>query len=80
MLCPRGLAHVGVLQVLEENGMEVHTIAGSSMGAYVGALWAKGNIVETARYIPERGILRCELCSHIPKPPQIPKPTSSHNP
>lgn len=38
----RGLAHVGVLQVLEENGIEVHAIAGSSMGAYVGALWAAG--------------------------------------
>lgn len=37
-----GLAHVGVLQVLEENGIEVHAIAGSSMGAYVGALWAAG--------------------------------------
>ncbi len=38
----RGLAHVGVLQVLEENGIEVHAIAGSSMGAYVGSLWAAG--------------------------------------
>ncbi|MDX1679769.1 MAG: patatin-like phospholipase family protein [Akkermansiaceae bacterium] len=38
----RGLAHVGVLQVLEENGIEVHAIAGSSMGSYVGSLWAAG--------------------------------------
>ncbi|GAA5481666.1 patatin-like phospholipase family protein [Haloferula sargassicola] len=38
----RGLAHVGVLQVLEENDIEIHAIAGSSMGAYVGALWAAG--------------------------------------
>ncbi|MES2996751.1 MAG: patatin-like phospholipase family protein [Verrucomicrobiota bacterium] len=38
----RSLAHVGVLQVLEENGIEVHCIAGSSMGAYIGALWAAG--------------------------------------
>ena len=38
----RGLAHVGVLQVLEENGIEIHAIAGSSMGAYIGALWAVG--------------------------------------
>lgn len=37
-----GLAHVGVLQVLEENGIEIHAIAGSSMGAYIGALWAAG--------------------------------------
>ena len=38
----RGLAHVGVLQVLEENDIEIHAIAGSSMGAYIGALWAVG--------------------------------------
>ena len=38
----RGLAHVGVLQVLEENGIEVYAISGSSMGSYIGALWAAG--------------------------------------
>ena len=38
----RGLAHVGVLQVLEENGIEIHAIAGASMGSYIGALWAAG--------------------------------------
>lgn len=38
----RGLAHVGVLQVFEENGIEIHAISGSSMGSYVGALWAAG--------------------------------------
>ncbi len=38
----RGLAHVGVLQVLEEEGIEIHAISGSSMGAYVGSLWAAG--------------------------------------
>lgn len=38
----KGMAHVGVLQVLEENDIEVDVIAGTSMGAYVGALWAFG--------------------------------------
>jgi len=38
----KGFAHVGVLQVLEENGLEVDVVAGASMGAYVGALWANG--------------------------------------
>lgn len=38
----KGFAHIGVLQVLEENGVEVDMIAGSSMGAYVGAIWAHG--------------------------------------
>ncbi len=39
----KGFAHIGVIQVLEENGIEVDVVAGSSMGAYVGSLWAHGN-------------------------------------
>ena len=39
----KGLAHIGVIQVLEENGIPIHAIAGSSMGAYVGAVWAYGH-------------------------------------
>jgi NTE family protein len=38
----KGFTHIGVIQVLEENGIEVDVIAGSSMGAYIGALWAYG--------------------------------------
>nr|QRD81092.1 lipolytic protein [uncultured bacterium] len=38
----RGLAHIGVLQVLEENGIVPDYIAGSSIGAVVGALYAAG--------------------------------------
>ncbi len=38
----KGLAHIGVIQVLEENGIEIDAVAGTSMGAYVGAMWASG--------------------------------------
>jgi NTE family protein len=38
----KGLAHVGVLRGLEEDGVEVTAIAGTSMGAIVGALSARG--------------------------------------
>src|SRR5690606_18433250 len=38
----KGLAHVGVIQVLEENGIKIDAVAGTSMGAYVGGLWASG--------------------------------------
>ncbi len=38
----RGAAHVGVLKVLEEYGVPVHAIAGTSMGAIVGGLYAAG--------------------------------------
>ncbi|MGE5587512.1 MAG: patatin-like phospholipase family protein [Clostridia bacterium] len=36
----RGLAHIGVLQVLEESGVPVHMIVGSSAGALVGGIYA----------------------------------------
>jgi NTE family protein len=39
----RGLAHIGVIQVLEENGIEVDVVAGSSMGAYIAAVWGAGH-------------------------------------
>jgi NTE family protein len=38
----RGLAHIGVLQVFEEAGVPVDLVAGTSMGAIVGALYASG--------------------------------------
>jgi len=38
----KGLAHVGVLRGLEEDGVEVSAIAGTSMGSIVGALFARG--------------------------------------
>ncbi|HHY32029.1 MAG TPA: patatin family protein [Firmicutes bacterium] len=36
----RGLAHIGVLQVLEEHGVPVDVIVGSSAGALVGGVYA----------------------------------------
>lgn len=38
----RGFAHVGVLRVLEENGIRPDIIVGSSIGSVVGALYASG--------------------------------------
>jgi len=38
----RGIAHIGVLQVLEKEGIPVDMIAGTSAGAVVGALYARG--------------------------------------
>jgi NTE family protein len=39
---PRGFAHIGVLKVLEENGLKPDLVIGSSVGAMVGALYAAG--------------------------------------
>lgn len=38
----RGIAHIGVLKALEEQGVQVHAIAGTSMGAVIGGLYASG--------------------------------------
>ena len=38
----RGLAHIGVLKALEEQGIAIDAIAGTSMGAVVGGLYAAG--------------------------------------
>lgn len=39
---PRGAAHVGVLKVLEREGIQVSAISGSSAGAMVGGAYAAG--------------------------------------
>ncbi|MCY0877268.1 MAG: patatin-like phospholipase family protein [Firmicutes bacterium] len=39
----RGFAHVGVLQVLEEEGIAIDYIAGSSMGALIASIYATGS-------------------------------------
>ena len=38
----RGFAHVGVIKVLEEVGMPIDCVAGTSMGAVIGGLYAAG--------------------------------------
>jgi NTE family protein len=42
----RGLAHVGVLKVLEREGIAIDAIAGTSMGAIIGGLYASGMSAE----------------------------------
>ncbi len=38
----RGLAHIGVLKALEEEGVPVDMVAGTSVGALIGSLYAAG--------------------------------------
>ena len=38
----KGLAHIGVLKVIEEAGIKIDYIGGTSMGAIIGALYASG--------------------------------------
>jgi NTE family protein len=38
----RGLAHIGVLKALEEHRIPISMVAGSSIGALIGGLYASG--------------------------------------
>ncbi|MFZ4400455.1 MAG: patatin-like phospholipase family protein [Bacteroidales bacterium] len=38
----KGVAHIGVIKALEENGIPIDYIAGTSMGAIIGGLYAAG--------------------------------------
>ncbi|KAH9507574.1 Patatin-like phospholipase domain-containing protein 7 [Bulinus truncatus] len=37
----RGLAHVGMIKAMQEEGIPVDMVGGTSMGAFIGALWAE---------------------------------------
>ena len=40
----RGLAHIGIIRYLNENGYEIASISGSSIGALVGGFYAAGKL------------------------------------
>jgi NTE family protein len=40
----RGIAHIGVIEELEKNDFEISSIAGTSMGAVVGGVYASGKL------------------------------------
>ena len=42
----RGLAHIGVLKILEKEGISFDFIAGTSMGAILGAAFVSGKRIE----------------------------------
>lgn len=45
----RGLAHIGVLEVLTEAGIPIHFLAGTSAGGFVGAFYAAGVSPQTMK-------------------------------
>ncbi|MEM9300806.1 MAG: patatin-like phospholipase family protein [Pseudomonadota bacterium] len=47
----RGLAHIGVIEWLEENGVEIASIAGSSMGALIGGVYAAGRLEDFRQWV-----------------------------
>jgi NTE family protein len=75
----RGFAHIGVIQVLEENGIYPQLVAGTSAGSLVAAMYAAGNngaaLVRLARDMDEsaitdwtfplRGVIRGEALANF---------------
>jgi NTE family protein len=47
----RGIAHIGVLKVLEEEGIPVSIVAGTSVGALIGAAYCSGVSIEELEQI-----------------------------
>lgn len=40
----RGHAHIGVIRAIEERSLEIHNIAGTSMGSVIGGIYAAGSL------------------------------------
>lgn len=50
----RGIAHIGVLKVLEEEGIPVRMIAGTSVGAIMGAAYCSGLTIEELKEVAHK--------------------------
>lgn len=59
----RGLAHVGAIEQLEAEGYHIHSVAGTSIGALVGGMYAAGRLAEYKEWM--RTIDRKKMLSLI---------------
>ncbi|MBU0970472.1 MAG: patatin-like phospholipase family protein [Proteobacteria bacterium] len=49
----RGWAHIGVIEALQDAGISIHLVAGCSVGAFVGAIFASGGLEQLKKYVIE---------------------------
>ncbi|MCM4172225.1 phospholipase [Arenibacter sp. TNZ] len=55
----KGMAHIGMIQALNEFGINTHSVSGSSVGALIGALYANGNsVAEMLQFFKETPLFR----------------------
>jgi NTE family protein len=59
----RGLAHIGVIHWLEENGYQIKSIAGCSIGALIGGIYAAGKLDEYEQWV--RCIRRVDIVTML---------------
>lgn len=55
----RGWAHIGVIKALEEMGVRINMVAGTSIGSLVGAGYASGRLAEVEQWV--QGMNRWEV-------------------
>lgn len=55
----RGWAHIGVIKALEEMGVRINIVAGTSIGSLVGAGYASGRLAEVEQWV--QGMNRWEV-------------------
>lgn len=55
----RGLAHIGVIHWLEENGFKIKSISGCSMGALIGGVYAAGKMNDFEHWV--RAVTKVEI-------------------
>lgn len=61
----KGLYHIGVLQALEENGIAIDCVAGTSMGSIIAALYAAGYSPAEMREIVASGAVKKWISGRI---------------
>ena len=54
----KGLYHIGVLEALEENGIPIDCVAGTSMGSIIAAMYAAGYSPAEMRAIVSSGVVK----------------------
>jgi NTE family protein len=60
-----GLAHIGVLQVLEEAGIPIDVIAGTSIGSLVGAIYATGKGIRSLLSFADESAMKLNVRSGL---------------
>jgi NTE family protein len=63
----RGYAHIGALKVLEEAGVRVDYIGGTSMGSIIGGLYASGWPAEAMEDVLRASNISDMLLDHLPR-------------
>ena len=54
----KGLYHIGVLEALEQNGVPIDCVAGTSMGSIIAAMYAAGYSPAEMRAIVSSGVVK----------------------